>query len=68
MRLYTYDITEGDKGIIFANSYEEAVELFKNDADYSEIEIVEEYGESYTCVICEFADVPTEPKLMFMFD
>lgn len=66
MKLYTYDITEGDKGIIFANSYEEAVELFK--ADYPEIEVVEEYGESYTCVISEFADVPTEPKLMFMFD
>ena len=66
MNLYTYDITEGDKGIIFANSYEEAVELFK--ADYPEIEVVEAYDDFHTCVINEFADAPTEPKLMFMFD
>ena len=37
MRIYEYDIWDGDKGIIFANNMKEAKSLFK--ADYPNTKI-----------------------------
>ena len=49
--IYAYDNFEGDKGIIVANSYEEAIELYKK--DYPDREIAETQGEywSHGCFI-----------------
>ena len=66
MKIYTYDVTEGDKGIIFANNYEEAVDLFKE--NYLDIEVVETYDDFHTCVIEEFDYVPLTPCLKFMYN
>jgi hypothetical protein len=67
MRIYEYDIWDGDKGIIFANNMEEAKSLFK--ADYPNTKVVDCCPEAGYCIIRQFYDyVPTKPELLFMYD
>ena len=67
MRIYEYDIWDGDKGIIFANNMKEAKSLFK--ADYPNTKIATSCPESGECIIRRFYDyVPTKPELVFMYN
>lgn len=80
MKLYEYDIWDGDKGVIFANSEEEAVEIVRK--EYSDLTL-DIYGyndddddwdedddnEIMTCDIRFLLDeIPTEPSLVFVQD
>lgn len=66
MKIFSYDICEGDKGIIFANNKEEAIRLFKE--QYPDIEVVDCYDDFHTCVITEVGTFSGEPKVMFLYD
>ena len=64
MRIFSYDICDGDKGIIFAETEEKAKELFRK--DYPDIEI-DDVLESNVCIISEFAEYTGKEELMFMY-
>ena len=69
LRMYAYDIWDGDKGIIFAKNYTNAVELFRE--NYSEVPIADVEGIDYDSGVCRlefYAVVPRKEKLMFMYD
>lgn len=64
MKIYQYDICDGDKGIIFANSEDEATEIFKR--NYNN-EVTNELN-PLECIIDYIAECPTEPRLIFMYN
>ena len=62
-KIYTYDNYEGDKGIILADSFDEAIKIFKNQYPYRGIaENMEQYW-NYGCFIEELDFVSSESKL-----
>lgn len=67
MKIYDYDIWDGDKGIILANDYHEAFEMFKK--NYPDIPVcpeeVDEY-DTYVCCIRTAGEVTNEPHLFIM--
>ena len=64
-KVYSYDIWDGDKGIIFANSEEEAKQIYERSYDEP---ICDEDYESHTCQIEYVCDVPDESKIVFMYE
>ena len=62
-KLYTYDNYEGDKGIIVADSWDEAVALYKEQYPDREVsETIEQYWD-YGCYIEEIDFWTDEKKL-----
>ena len=65
MKVWGYDIWEGDKGIIFAETKEEAKAIYKQ--NYNEPIYDGDY-EPDTCQIDYVCDVPEKPSLVFMYN
>ena len=67
LRVYSYDIWEGDKGIITANNWVEAVEAFRESYDCP---IAEVDGVDYDSGVCQlnWVGVCDRPKLMFLYN
>lgn len=66
LKVYHYDICDKDKGIIFAESSEQACEIFKKEYDNPIYpEEVDDY-EHDVCSIDYVCDVTNEPRLVFM--
>ena len=65
MKVWCYDIWDGDKGIIFADSEEEAKIIYEK--NYDEPVYDEDYKPD-TCQINYLCDVPNEPKLIYMYN
>ncbi len=66
LKIYHYDIWEKDKGLIFAESREEACKIFKK--EYSNL-IYPEETDDYDSDICSIdyvCDVLNEPRLVYM--
>ena len=62
-KIYTYDNCEGDKGIIFADSFDEAIEIFKyHYPDRNIAEDIRQYWDN-GCFMEEVDFVPSESKL-----
>lgn len=62
-KIYTYDNYEGDKGIIFADSFDEAVKIFKEYyPDRNIAEDIRQYWD-YGCFMEEVDYVPKKSKL-----
>lgn len=59
-KLYSYDNCEGDKGVIVAESYEEAVEIYKK--EYPKRKIVENGSEYWDngCYLKEEGSIETK--------
>ena len=72
MKVFEYDICDSDKGIIFAETYERAVEMFVKDYpdcdpecyDYTDVENNEKYR--YGAMINEVCDYDGREKLVFI--
>ena len=62
-RLYSYDNYEGDKGIIIADSWEEAVALYKKSYPNREIAETNEQYWDYGCYIEEIDFALEESRL-----
>ena len=56
-KLFSYDNSEGDKGVIIADSYEEAVELYKK--EYPERQIAEDFDQYWSngCYLLEVGEI-----------
>ena len=73
MKIFEYDICNGDKGIIIAENYEEAVRLFNEAYDkvdlenYDECDIDEDKYE-YGGVIAEICDYDGTQQLVCTVD
>ena len=65
MNVYMYDIWDGDKGIIFANTEEEAKKIYTRNYDEP---IYDGDYDSHTCRIDFVCEVPNKPKIVFMLD
>ena len=65
MKVWSYDIWDGDKGIIFAETEEEAKALYER---YYDEPIADEDYDSGMCQIDFVCDVPDKPKIVFMYD
>ena len=67
-RLYSYDNYEGDKGIIIADSWEEAVALYKEQYPYREV--AETNGQYWNggCFIEEIDFVTEESRLYTTYE
>lgn len=62
-KIYTYDNCDGDKGVIFADSFDEAIEIFKdNYPDRNIAENIRQYWDN-GCFMEEVDFVPSESKL-----
>ena len=62
-KIYTYDNYEGDKGIIFANSFDEAMKIFKDYyPDRKIADNIEQYWNN-GCYLEEMDFIPSESKL-----
>ena len=62
-RLYSYDNYEGDKGVIIADSFEEAVALYKEQYPDREVaDTMKQYWD-YGCYIEEIDFMPEESRL-----
>ena len=66
MKAYTYDIWEGDKGIIFANSEEEAIKMYEQ--AYPDNPIYDCDYVSGACSLDYLCEVPNEPWLKYMYN
>ena len=66
MIIFSYDIWDGDKGLIIAESYDQAVEIFKK--DYPKVEVVEEEFDRDTCRIDVVSELEKEPALYFLYN
>ena len=66
MKIFSYDICEDDKGIIFAETEEQAREIFEE--EYPDIEVVDYYDDYHTCVITEVCNYNNEAGLVFLYD
>lgn len=66
MNLYTYDIWSGSKGIIFANSKEQAKELFRKEYPDTQIfpDDVDDYDEDICRIDWERSNIELEPILI----
>ena len=62
-KIYAYDNCDGDKGIIIADSMEEAIALFKEHYPDRNIATNLEQYWSHGCYIEKVDDIPTESKL-----
>lgn len=69
MKIYEYDICDGDKGIIMAESYEEAVRIFRE--DYKGVDLdnydsseIDESKYKYGGVIAELCDYDGTQQLV----
>ena len=62
-KLYTYDNYEGDKGIIIADSWDEAVALYKEQYPDREVAETQEQYWDYGCYIEEIDFWTDEKKL-----
>ena len=62
-KLYTYDNYEGDKGIIVADSWDEAVAIYKEQYPDREIAETDEQYWDYGCYIEEIDFWSNEKKL-----
>ena len=72
MKVFEYDICDGDKGIIFAETYERARELFTKeyptaDPDCYDWADVNKEKYSYGALICEIADYDGKEKLVCVY-
>lgn len=65
MKVWSYDIWDGDKGIIFAETEEEAKALYESNYDNP---IADGDYDSGLCQIDYICDVPDEPKIVFMYN
>lgn len=68
MRIYSYDIWDGDKGIILAKSYKEAVEEFKENYEAPIDDIDNMEYDSGVCRIDYVGNVSDKAKLMYMYN
>lgn len=68
MKIFEYDVWDGDKGIIIANDEDEAVRIFKKEYDLPVVGVDVEDQEHGTCVIDEVADLHDHPALYFLHD
>lgn len=66
MKLFAYDIWDGDKGIIFAENEDQAMVMFKKCYD-NDINI-DGCCESGDCRVDFICDIPSEPRLQFIFN
>ena len=71
MKIFEYDICDSDKGIIFAENYEQAVELFKKNYDRVDLENYDASERDtdkydYGGMINELCDYDGKPKLVFI--
>ncbi len=65
LKVYHYDIWDHDKGLIFAESREQACEIFRKEYDFPICpEDVDDY-DADICVIDYVCDVTNEPRLVF---
>ena len=68
MKIFEYDICDGDKGIILAESYEKAVELFN--ASYERVDLehydydIDEDKYDYGGLISELCDYDGNERLV----
>ena len=69
MKIFEYDICDGDKGVILAESYEEAVKLFRE--EYSNVDLdtyepseIDESKYEYGGLINELCDYDGKQKLV----
>lgn len=68
MKIFEYDIYDGDKGIIIANDEAEAIRIFKNNYENAVVSVdVTDYN-SGTCSINEVAELENNPQLYFIHD
>jgi len=65
MKVWSYDIWDGDKGIIFAETKEEAIALYES--NYDELIVDGDY-DSGLCQMEYVCDVPDYPKLYIMYN
>lgn len=68
MKIFGYDIWNGDKGIIIANDEEEAIRIFKKEYDNPVVGVDVEDQLYNTCDIDEVADLKDKPALYFLHD
>ena len=72
MKVFEYDICDNDKGIIFAKSYERAVEMFKDKYPYADPNHYDVFSErlddgySYGATINEITEYDGTEKLVFI--
>lgn len=71
MKIFEYDICDGDKGIIMAESYEQAVELFEKSYEKVDLETydssdIDKEKYEYGGVISELCDYDGTPQLVFI--
>ena len=62
-KLYSYDNCEGDKGVIIAESYEEAVEIYKKEYSTRQIAENDEQYWDNGCYLKEEGSIGTGTKL-----
>ena len=65
MKVFGYDIWDGDKGIIFAETKEEAERIYKENYDEP---IADGDYDSGMCQIDFVCDVPDKSALVFMYN
>jgi hypothetical protein len=66
MKIFSYDIWDGDKGIIFAQNEEEAEKKFKD--MYPDTEIATDSYEPGECLIYYICDYNGEEKLVYLYN
>ncbi len=66
LKIYHYDIWDHDKGLIFAESREQACEIFKREYDNPIYPEDFDYYDHEVCSIDYVCDVESEPRLVYM--
>ena len=69
MKIFEYDICDGEKGIIMAENYDQAVELFRKEYDRVDLENydtsdIDEDKYDYGGVISEICNYSGRPELV----
>lgn len=67
MTIYEYDVYGGDKGIIFANSEEQATELYKKGYGGLVYGVDTEEDDYDVCTIRTIGEIPDEPTLYVFY-
>lgn len=68
MKIFEYDIYDGDKGVIIANDEAEAIRIFKNNYENAVINVDGTDYDSGVCSINEVAELEDNPQLYFIHD